>query len=350
MSHNSKYFYGPSYIIKALLLILFLIFSSSCGIQKEVQLSGKTMGTTYRVNLVVGLLKNPKGLHQAIELRLEEINKSMSTYLKDSEISRFNTFNRIDEKIFISDDFYNVLTVAKHLYTLTKGAWDGTIKPLVNLWGFGNSESTNRIPEQQEINAMMKHIGFNHIDISTHRYLIKRKIPLSLDLASIAKGYAVDQIAMLIRKNKITNFLLEIGGEGFASGIRKDGKQWRVGINVPKKDANLNQVYKVFTLQNKAFATSGDYRIFFELGGKRFSHILDPRNGYPVTNGVVSVSILTDTCTFADGLATAVMVLGPDKGLELVNRIDNTECLIVVQKDDGTLIDFYSQGLTQKLS
>lgn len=308
------------------------------------------MGTTYQVNLVVGLLKNPKGLHQAIELRLEEINKSMSTYLKDSEISRFNAFNRIDEKFFISDDFYNVLTVAKHLYTLTEGAWDGTIKPLVNLWGFGNSESKKRIPREQEINAMLQHIGFNHIDISTHRYLVKRKISLSLDLASIAKGYAVDQVAMLIRKNKIPNFLVEIGGEGFASGIRKDGKPWRVGINVPKKDADLNQVYKVFTLQNKAFATSGDYRIFFELGGKRFSHILDPINGYPVTNGVVSVSILTDTCTFADGLATAIMVLGPDKGLELVNRIDNTEGLIVVQKDDGTLIDFYSQGLTQNLS
>ena len=350
MIHNSKYFYGPSYIIKALLLILFLIFSSSCGFQKEVQLSGKTMGTTYQIDLVVGLLNNPKSLHQAIELRLEEINRSMSTYLKDSEISQFNAFKRIDEKFNISDDFYNVLTVAKHLYILTEGAWDGTIKPLVNLWGFGNAEIKNRIPDEQEINAMLQHIGFNHIDISTDRYLVKRKIPLALDLGSIAKGYAVDQIAMLIRKNKITDFLVEIGGDGFASGIRKDGKQWRVGINVPKKDAYLNQVYKVFALQNKAFATSGDYRNYFEIDDKRFSHILDPRNGYPITNRVASVSILADSCTFADALATALMVLGPDKGLELVNRLDHTECLIVVQKIDGTLIDFYSKGLTQNLS
>ena len=148
---------------------------------------------------------------------------------------------------------------------------------------------------------------------------------------------------MLIRTNGIENFLVEIGGEVFASGLRKDGKQWRIGINRPQKDAPYDQVFKVLTLQDKAFATSGDYRNYFEIDGKRFSHILDPNNGYPVTNGVVSVSIMSDTCTFADGLATAVMVLGPEKGLKLVNSLDNTECLIVVQKN-GALNDYYSKG------
>ena len=136
---------------------------------------------------------------------------------------------------------------------------------------------------------------------------------------------------------------MEIGGEVFASGLRKDGKQWRIGINRPQRDAPYDQVFKVLTLQDKAFATSGDYRNYFEIDGKRFSHILDPNNGYPVTNGVVSVSIMSDTCTFADGLATAVMVLGPEKGLRLVNSLDNTECLIVVQKN-GALTDYYSKG------
>ena len=148
---------------------------------------------------------------------------------------------------------------------------------------------------------------------------------------------------MLIRTNGIENFLVEIGGEVFASGLRKDGKQWRIGINKPQKDAPYDQVFKVSALQDKAFATSGDYRNYFEIDGKRFSHILDPGNGYPVTNGVVSVSIISDTCTFADGLATAVMVLGPEKGLNLVNTLDKTECLIVVQKN-GSLIEYYSKG------
>jgi FAD:protein FMN transferase len=138
---------------------------------------------------------------------------------------------------------------------------------------------------------------------------------------------------------------VEIGGEVFAAGLRKDGRPWRVGINRPKKDAPFDQVYKVIPLSDKALATSGDYRIFFEINGQRFSHVLDPRNGYPITNGVVSVSMVADNCTLADGLATAVMVLGPQKGLELVSRLKNVECLIVAQNKEGTLTDYYSMGL-----
>ncbi len=329
----------------------FLIFSvlilSGCGLQKEVVFSGKTMATTYHIKVVTGFFKNTKSLREKIELRLEDIDRSMSTFRKDSEISRFNAINRMGEKFFISDDFFKVLTVAKQLHLLTEGAWDGTVEPLVNLWGFGNSEIKNKIPGKQEIQAVLQYIGFNHIEISGNRYLVKEKVPISLDLASIAKGYAVDQIAIIIRTYGIKNFLVEIGGEGFASGIRKDGKRWKIGINMPQKDAPFDQVYKVLTLQNKAFATSGDYRNYFELDGKRFSHILDPRSGYPIANGVVSVSILADTCTFADGLATAVMVLGPKKGLELVNRLDNTECLIVVRKNGDDFVDYYSNGFYQ---
>jgi thiamine biosynthesis lipoprotein len=137
---------------------------------------------------------------------------------------------------------------------------------------------------------------------------------------------------------------VEIGGEVFAAGLRKDGKEWRIGINRPQKNAPIDQVYKVVDLQNKGFATSGDYRNYFEVNQHRFSHVIDPRNGFPVDNGVVSVSIIANTCTFADGLATAVMVLGHKKGLDLVNRLDNTECFIVTQKEDGTLVDHYSKG------
>jgi thiamine biosynthesis lipoprotein len=151
-------------------------------------------------------------------------------------------------------------------------------------------------------------------------------------------------LAALIRTSGIKNFLVEIGGEVFAAGFRKDGKQWRIGINRPKAGSPLDQVYKVVNLHNKGFATSGDYRNYFEVGGKRFSHILDPRNGYPVSNGVVSVSIVADTCTFADGLATAVIVLGHKKGLERINSIDHTECLIVVRTNDGKFVDYYSRG------
>ena len=330
--------------LNTFLLIFFLFSFTGCGFQKQVTFSGKTMGTTYHITVVTGFFKNTRALKDKIDMRLDEINKSMSTYRKDSEISRFNASNQTGEKFYISDDFFNVMTVAKHIHTLTGGAWDGTIEPLVTLWGFGTSENKKKIPTQPEIDALLANIGFNTIEMSANRYLVKRKAAVSLDFASIAKGYGVDQVAALIRTNQIKNFLVEIGGEVFAAGFRKDGKKWKIGINRPEKNAPVDQVYKVVYLQNKGFATSGDYRNYFECEGKHFSHILDPRNGYPITNGVASVSIVADTCIFADGLATAIMVLGHKKGLELVNALDNTECLIVVQANDGTLIDYYSKG------
>jgi thiamine biosynthesis lipoprotein len=315
-----------------------------CGIQKEVQLSGKTMGTTYHITVIAGYFLDTAALQTKIDRRLDDINRSMSTYRKDSEISRFNAWELAGEKIIISDDFWQVMIIAQKIYELTAGAWDGTVKPLLSLWGFDSTKNKNSIPEKSEIQGQLANIGFNQIEISSDRFLIKHKASISLDLASIAKGYGVDQVTTLIKNSGIENFLVEIGGEVFASGHRKDGNSWRVGINRPQKDAPYDQIYKVINLHNKAFATSGDYRNYFEVDGKRYSHILDPRSGYPISNGVVSVSIVADDCTFADGLSTAVMVLGPQKGLALINKLDDVEGLIVTRQQDGRLIDHYSKG------
>lgn len=343
MGNNLFNLESTSKHLQTILLIFFLLLAG-CSFQKEVSFSGKTMGTTYHITVVTGYFSTTKNLKNQIDQRLEEINKSMSTFRKDSEISRFNANQNAGEKFKISDDFFNVMTVAKTVYELTDGAWDGTVKPLENLWGFGNSENKKKIPVQSEITALLPEIGFNNIEISSAPYLIKKMASLSLDLASIAKGYGVDQVAALIRTHGIKNFLVEIGGEVFAAGFRKDGKHWKIGINTPQTGSPFDQVYKVVNLHDKGFATSGDYRNYFEAGGKRFSHILDPRNGYPVSNRVVSVSIVADTCTFADGLATAVMVLGHKKGIERVNSLDRTECLIIVRTHDGKSVDYYSKG------
>ena len=348
MVNNLFNFYTTSKHLQTILLIFFLLSFAGCGFQKEVSLSGKTMGTTYHITVVAGLSTNTKDLQGQIDMRLDEINKSMSTFRKDSEISRFNAHQNVGEKFRISDDFYNVMTVAKTIYEESGGAWDGTVKPLVDLWGFSKSENKHTIPEKSRIAALLSKIGFNNIEIFAGHYLAKKNTTITLDLASIAKGYGVDQVASLIRDNGIHNFLVEIGGEVFAAGLRKNGKKWRIGINRPQKNSPIDQVYKVVNLQDKGFATSGDYRNYFEVNQKRFSHVIDPKNGYPVDNGVVSVSIIANTCTFADGLATAVMVLGHKKGLDLVNRLDNTECFIVTKQNNGTLIDYYSKGLIPK--
>jgi len=343
MGNNLSSIDSTSKYLQTTLLILFLLILAGCGFQKEVSLSGKTMGTTYHIKAVAGLFTNTKDLKDQIDMRLDEINKSMSTFRKDSEISRFNAHQNVGEKFRISEDFYNVMTVAKTIYEETGGAWDGTVKPLLDLWGFGQSENKHTVPEKSRIAALLSNIGFNNIEIFAGHYLAKKNATVTLDLASIAKGYGADQVAALIRANGIHNFLVEIGGEVFAAGFRRDGKNWRIGINRPQKNAPVDQVYKVVDLQDKGFATSGDYRNYFEVNQKRFSHVIDPRNGYPVDNGVVSVSIIANTCTLADGLATAVMVLGHKKGLDLVNRLDNTECFIIVKREDGDLIDHYSK-------
>jgi thiamine biosynthesis lipoprotein len=211
------------------------------------------------------------------------------------------------------------------------------------LWGFGKKPIT-RVPPENEITRIMSHIGFEYLEITDKSALIKHKEGLTLDLASIAKGYGVDQIAQILRENRLTDFLVEIGGEVVASGHRLDGDNWKVGINRPQPTAALNAVYKVLKLSNKALATSGDYRNFFELDGVRYSHVLDPRTGFPVSNGVVSVSIIAGNCTLADGLATAIMVMGPEKGLAVIDALKNVESLIIVHRSDGALLEYVSKG------
>lgn len=330
-----------------LLGIIFLFTTvAGCLFNKEVHLSGRTMGTTYNIKIVTGYFEAVSDLQEKIDRRLKEINMSMSTYERDSDISRFNSMTSVHERFYVSEDFFYVMKAAEKLYRLSKGAWDGTIKPLVNLWGFGNTATKHNIPQKAEIDRLLSDIGFGHIEISNDRYLRKKKASVSLDLASIAKGYAVDQISKLIRENGFTDFLVEIGGEVFASGYNKNGTPWRVGINWPAGDAASNRVYKVVLLHNRSLATSGDYRNFFEINGKRYSHVINPLTGYPVDNGVASVSITADTCTYADGLATAAMVMGHIKGIELIESLDNVEALFILKPPNGDLVDYYSKGFT----
>jgi FAD:protein FMN transferase len=330
-------------ILTAILLSTFLL---GCLFKREVLFSGDTMGTTYHVKVIAGLFQRTGFLKKQIENRLEDLNQSMSTFRPKSEISRFNAFNKVGEQFPVSTPFFQVMRIAKEVHALSDQAWDGTVMPLVNLWGFGPAASKKRVPSASEIKSQLSRTGFKHISLADEKALIKGKEDLQLDLASIAKGYGVDQLADLLQSQGFHDFLVEIGGEVFASGLRKDGRKWRVGINRPQPDAAATDVYQVVTLANAALATSGDYRNFFEMDGKRYTHVIDPRTGYPVSNGVVSVSVVADNCTVADGFATALMVLGVDKGLFLVNRLENIECLMVVLEKDGTLRDHRSKNFT----
>jgi FAD:protein FMN transferase len=326
-----------------ILVAMGFIAAFPCDAKQEHLIQGNTMGTTYHIKVVSGYSKNQSGLKAKIEQRLKAINQSLSAYLSDSEISRFNDFQRAGEKFKISPDFYQVIKTAQDIFKLSDGAWDGTVNPLVDLWGFGRQGPKNKIPSPGEIAALLPEIGFGNLEILENGFLIKKRSSVTLDLSSIAKGFGVDQIAALLQQEGFQDYLVEIGGEVFAAGYRKDGRPWRVGINRPQKQATFDDVYKVVNLHNKAFATSGDYRNFFEIEGVRYSHVIDPKTGYPVSNGVVSVSIIAASCSYADGLATAVMVMGPERGIEFIDRLSDVEGLIVVEKPDGRLLDIYSE-------
>lgn len=322
---------------------IFFLMSLGCGLTREVAISGRTMGTTYHIKVVAGYLTRLDTLKQAIEQRLVEVNASMSTFQGDSEISRFNALADTTTYMPVSESFYRVVEIGARLHQITQGAWDGTIDPLVTLWGFGRAPQPQRIPDAAEIEARRQAVGFHFIDIFRPGHLRKQRAGVSLDLASIAKGFGVDRVADVIRAHGVENFLVEVGGEVYAGGVRRDGKPWRIGISQPEA-GNFDQVYKVVTLRDAAFATSGDYRNFFEVHGRRYSHIIDPRNGWPVDNGVVSASVMAPDCTLADGLATALLVMGAEAGLRLVNQLEGVECLLVVQSPDGSLTDHPSPG------
>ncbi len=324
--------------------ILFSTGLTGCLLEREVLFTGETMGTVYHVKVIAEPFQRTGFLKKQIENRLEDVNQSMSTFIPGSEISRFNAFQQTGEKFSVSPPFFQVVRIAKEIYELSDRAWDGTVMPLVNLWGFGPATSERGVPDDSAVEAIRSRIGFEHITLTTDTSLVKEKKALKLDLASIAKGYGVDQLAALLRSQGFQNFLVEIGGEVYAAGLRRDGNSWRVGINRPQPDASATEVYEVVPLTDAALATSGDYRNFFERNGRRYTHVIDPRTGYPVSNGVVSASVRASNCTVADGLATALMVLGVEKGLALVNRLTDTECFMVVLGKDGTFQNYFSNG------
>jgi thiamine biosynthesis lipoprotein len=324
--------------------MMMALVCTACLPQKEMRLTGKTMGTTYHIKVVAGWFTSETDLQTRIDRRLGEINRSMSTYDPESEISRFNRIRETGTPFSLSDDFIAVLRVASELNRLTKGAWDGTLDPLINLWGFGRKGTTDTLPDEDEIQAALAHVGFDRIRMDTSGAIAKQDPAVTLDLASIAKGYGVDAIARLLAENGFSDYLVEIGGEVVARGRRQEGKPWLVGINRPDRSAALDDVYKAVPLIDRAMATSGDYRIFFRKGDRIYSHILDPRTGRPVDNGVVSATVVAANCTVADGLATALMVMGPQKGVGLVNRLEGVECLIVVRQADGRFVDHPSRG------
>ncbi len=336
--------------LKITAISVCIILFSGCIFYKEVRISGKALGTTYHIKIIDGYLTNKNDISFAIEKRLVEIEKSMSLYDKDSEISRFNSFEKANVNFRIFEDFAKTIKYAIEIYNLTKGAWDGSVKPLVDLWGLGSVSREYAVPDSVEIKKVLSKIGFDKIILADDMHISKKDADITIDLSSIAKGYAVDAISVLLEKRGFDDFLVEIGGEVYAKGYTKKGKKWKVGINLPEKNAAYNEVIRTVSLKDKAIAVSGDYRKFFEKNGKRYSHIIDPRTGMPVSGRIVSAAVLAKSCTFADGMATAMMVMDIKQGLALISTLENVECHLIVKAENGGLTEYYSSGFEKYIT
>lgn len=315
---------------------LFLLFivtfaPGACSRSPETLLvSGSTMGTTYSVKLVQPR-HGTEALQHAIDARLEAVNAQMSTWRGDSEISRFNA-GRDYEWFGVSPDFLRVTERAMHLGRLTKGALDITVMPLVELWGFGPRFSTDALPDPEAVEAVLPHVGPDRIEArASGPALRKVDVNTSIDLSAIAKGFGVDAIARVLTELGYRDFLVEIGGEVSARGSRPDGTPWRVAVERPV--TGQRSVELVIPLADSAIATSGDYRNFFEMGGRRYSHVLDPRTGWPPDNDVASVTVVETDAMTADGLATGMMVMGPDAGIALAEH-EGIAVLFILRRDD----------------
>ncbi len=312
-----------SVVNQKLYLFLFILSGlifSGCTFNKESsveQINGRTMGTTYSVKLAHNLSQEQKEqLKIQIDSLLEEINQKMSTYIKDSELSLLNEAKEGWHSV--SPETFSVIKEAFEISQKTSGAYDITVGPLVNLWGFG-PKGEKKIPGLEEINRTKQYIGIENIELdSQNSQILKKKSQVFIDLSSIAKGYGVDRVSKFLLDIGLINHLVEIGGEIVVHGKKYDN-YWRVGIEKPTSGAA--QTLKSLSLVGKkAMATSGSYRNFFESKGQKYSHTIDPRTFKPVSHRLISVSVIAESCQTADAWATALMVLGPEEGTQIAQK------------------------------
>jgi thiamine biosynthesis lipoprotein len=303
-------------IYHLLLCFFLLILSGGCQQEKTtetIRLSGQTMGTTWSVIMLPDSDESDaKKLKQLLQKRLDQINGLMSTYDPASEISRFN--NQLSTDWFtISTDTAQVIELSLAISRLTGGAFDISVGPLVELWGFGATERGKKIPSVDQVCKSLARVGYENIQLRRQPPAISKQVPqLRIDLSAVAKGYAVDALAEILARQDVSNYLLEIGGELQISGHRGDGSPWQIAIEKPLE--GVREVAKIFPLTNTALATSGDYRNFYVEDGQRYSHTIDPVNGKPIRHKLASVTVLDQSCARADALATALMVMGEEKG------------------------------------
>lgn len=309
---------------------------AACGrraARDELHFGGETMGTTYSVKIAHAADAPRDALHEAVHAAFDRVDRGMSLYRADSELARFNRHR--GGPFVMSAQMFEVLAAAQGVSELTRGAFDVTVAPLVASWGFG-PDRRQAVPARATLAAQRGLVDYRALRLEpASRSIAKANAAVNADLNGIAKGYGVDLAARALDAHGIDNYLVEAGGELRARGVNASGEPWRIGIEQP--DAFPQRARFVAPLADRAMATSGDYRIYVERDGARYCHEIDPARAAPIDHGLASVTVVAADCTRADALATALIVLGIDKGFALAQA--NGIAAYFIQRDGARLQD-----------
>lgn len=306
------------------ILLGFIILSSGCQIfMSEKKTENETI---YAMDTVMTLTAHGKNAHEALVLskeKIKELDKLWNRKSTDSEIFRINS----SESTAVSHDTLKIISEAINIMQLTGGAFDITIAPIMDLWGFYTKDF--RVPEDSEISATLPMVNYKNVSTEKN-YSIKTSKSTEIDLGGIAKGYLSDEIANIMKESGIKSGIVSLGGNVMALGTKPDGSLWRVAIKNPESEDSFSGVISV---KNKAVVTSGGYQRFFESGGKTYHHIIDPKTGYPADNGLSSVTVISENGTLADGLSTALFVMGFEKSIDFWREHGDFEAVFIIGKD-----------------
>ncbi len=319
-------------------------------------IGGKTMGTTYSVKYQGG---NTQQINNELDSLFKSINESVSVYEKESLISKFNAAEthlfEIETENDLNIHFITNFTKSVLIHKQTDGLFDPTVMPLVNYWGFGyTGKNPITSVDEKKIQSILSYVGMKKINYqieneSKKHQFKKENKNIQLDFGAIAKGYAVDKAGELLASKGIQNYLVEIGGEVVNQGKNPENKPWVIGINTPKENAKINDFQIYVHLSGKGLATSGNYRNFYEVNGKKYSHTINPTTGFPERSHLLSATIIADNCMTADAFATACMVGGLEKSLEIINNNASLEGYFVYSDDEGNLQSKHTEGFNKYL-
>ena len=318
--------------VLAMLIVGTILIISGRTPKPYLKKSGTAFGTIYNITY-----QSDEDLGLLIEKELAKVDSSLSIFNPSSTISKINQ----NEDVDADELFLHVFKLSQEVSKETGGAFDTTVAPLVNIWGFGFKSGEQ--PSEESIDSLMQLIGYDKIRLEGKR-IMKDDSRIMIDFSAVAKGYGSDRIANLLSSKGVENFMVEIGGEIVAVGVNPKKEPWKIGVTKPTDDSlSTNQeLQTILNISNKAMATSGNYRNFYYKDGKKYAHTIDPKTGYPVQHNILSATVITDNCATADAYATAFMVLGLDGSKEILNRHPELKAYLICCLEDGSLYTWTS--------